>query len=622
MRIVENLQLDIALAQSGIRAKGQAMATAVHLHLYYMEQLAGLLEDIGNLGKVGEKYDLYVTIARAAPQPEAEKAIRTLKADAEIWYPENRGYDIGAFVDFLHRINLGNYDYVLKLHTKNRRYGEYGYFNGKRFSTATWSKMLVESLLGTAENVRNNYKIMSQEPKVGMLGCGYCITGEAWSYKMLESSIYAASEKMGLPPIDKFKFVAGTMFMVRAQLLKPFLQYKQENFEEASVRIRDYTLAHVLERVLGFAVMAQGYEIKGVKYKEYRLENITAEVMRFIFQQKTTKKGQKILKICKIPVWSSREPLPIRITEKEFKPNPLQHRRLAIYAAYDANGMVDKADLYYVRALRDVADNVIYVADNGLVAGEAEKIAKEVTYIKAEPHGEYDFGSYKRGLSYAETHGLLEGVDELILCNDSCYAPVHPFAPIFAEMQKEKCDFWGITENTEFYRHIQSYFIVFRPQVFNSKTFKEFFAGITVQKDVQDIIEKYEIGLSRRLAENGFIGKSYVKYPETGTYPLTLSPTLRNLTAVPLWLMQQGCPFLKKKALWLREANIERKPLRAKIYACNCNKELKAAILSSRKIIWEELKRFLFQTKTTRSGKKIVKICKIPVYSREVDKCQ
>ena len=292
--------------------------------------------------------------------------------------------------------------------------------------------------------------------------------------------------------------------------------------------------------------------------------------------------------------------------------------RAAVFAHYDKNNLIQDYVVYYIKELKKIADTIIFVSDSDLPDSEQNKIKDFTEVIIAKPHGEYDFGSYKRGFQYLETEGMLNNINELIFANDSCFGPLFEPENLWREMDKKPCDFWGITENTEFSRHIQSYFMVFRPQVFNSEIFAAFMSGITRQPDVRSVIGQYEVGLSKILMEKGFVAKSYIKYPASGEYPLSLAPAMRNLTAAPLWLMRQGSPFLKKKALWQREANIERKPLYAKIYACRCNKGLKGAMLPSRKIIQEELKRFLFQTKTTTSGKKIVKICKLPVYCREV----
>lgn len=592
------------------------MRIAVHLHLYYLEQLAGILTGLRNLQQSCIPWDLFVTMPH--PEPDVEEKLRALCPDAEFWYPENRGYDVGAFIDFLHHIKLDKYDYILKIHTKRSRRGEYCYFNGIRFNTKVWGRALSEALWGTPENIRQNIAWFEENPDIGMVGSAFFLTSESGTYKMLESNIQYEARKIGLPPIEDFRFIAGTMFFIRSKLLYPFLRYTLADFEPAAANVRDYTLAHCLERLLSQSVSAQGFRIQGVKYKTYHLAHLQAEIMRFLIQSKITKNGRKILKICKIPVWSSRETLPAYPIYKGFGFATPKKRRLAIYAAWDHDGNVDKADLYYIRALKEVADNVIYVVGNNLVAGEAEKLSRDVAYVLAEPHEEYDFGSYKRGLACAEKHGLLEKVDELIFCNDSCYAPVYPFAPVFAKMKHETCDFWGITENTEFYRHIQSYFMVFRRKVFTSKAFKDFLSGISPQKNVQAVIEKYEIGLSRMLFEKGFVGKSWLGEPEKNAY---FPRNVKNPTFYPLYLIRAGAPILKKKSFLFNNGYMGKGLLRARFYAIRINHKLKNVLPSYGKIILRfliyKITHFFYQQKVTNSGKKLIKICKIPVYSKK-----
>lgn len=66
---------------------------------------------------------------------------------------------------------------------------------------------------------------------------------------------------------------------------------------------------------------------------------------------------------------------------------------------------------------------------------------------------------------YAEANGLLEGIFELVFCNDSCYPPLKPFSLVFSEMQKRECDFWGLTKNHEISPHIQSFFSLSPPGI-------------------------------------------------------------------------------------------------------------------------------------------------------------
>ena len=271
---------------------------AVHLHLYYQDQLEDLLSRLSNLAAI--PYDFYVTMVE--DNAEAKKKILAFKADAKIWIVPNLGYDIGPFIDFLHHVDLNDYDYVLKLHTKRTQSDKSCFFKGHRFDMHVWREMLLDAIISKPA-IENALALFNSNDNVGMIGNKYILTDEIWSYNIVEAKIKTEMAKIGLNmPQDKH-FVAGTMFWVRAKLLKPFLVYKIEDFTTSNKQIHDETLAHVLERMFGFAVIAQGGQIKGVHYKSFYLAFIKAAFQRFLFQKKVTRKGYLIVKICKIPVY-------------------------------------------------------------------------------------------------------------------------------------------------------------------------------------------------------------------------------------------------------------------------------------------------------------------------------
>ena len=84
-----------------------------------------------------------------------------------------------------------------------------------------------------------------------------------------------------------------------------------------------------------------------------------------------------------------------------------RHGRTAVVASYFGRGELPDALLYLLRGLREVVDNVVYVADCPVFAGEVEKLRGLVTVAKFERHGQYDFGSYRRGVEIARAEGLL-----------------------------------------------------------------------------------------------------------------------------------------------------------------------------------------------------------------------
>lgn len=178
--------------------------------------------------------------------------------------------------------------------------------------------------------------------------------------------------------------------------------------------------------------------------------------------------------------------------------------RVAIFAHYDRDGLIDQHVLYYLRGLNAVADRVLFVSDCELAHSEAAKLAGVAELVAVGRHGEYDFGSWKRGLAYLGDR--LADWDELILANDSCYAPIFPFDEAFARMSVRPCDAWSAMAATSAGQisFLNSFFLVFRRPILNDPEFLAFWPKIEPQPYVGDVVSKYEFGLSRLLMEQGY----------------------------------------------------------------------------------------------------------------------
>lgn len=245
-------------------------------------------------------------------------------------------------------------------------------------------------------------------------------------------------------------------------------------------------------------------------------------------------------------------PLTTKEIKKEFNIR-FEKGRIAIFAMFSADGKIPGTTIFYLKGLKKIVKNIICIADNPINIEEIDKIKNLVSYCSFIRHGEYDFGSYKRGYLYIQNNGLLTFCTELIFCNDSCYGPVYPFQRMFTVMEKKQLDFWGIAENNEFQYHLQSYFLVFKPCVFLSDSFKEFITSIRKQKTVQDVILNYEVKFTNILIKSGFCCDSYVKAnPET--YPYYFC---HNLTIFPNFMLEKGNPLVKVKALTKIACNCE-----------------------------------------------------------------
>ncbi|MBR5599168.1 MAG: hypothetical protein IKW39_03915 [Alphaproteobacteria bacterium] len=197
-------------------------------------------------------------------------------------------------------------------------------------------------------------------------------------------------------------------------------------------------------------------------------------------------------------------------------------KRYAVFAGYNPDGIIKPYVLTYLKGLEEVTDGIVYITDSKLNKGEEEKLKSlNIIYQQHIPHNEYDWGSYKRGYNWLKANGYLSKSNELIFANDSTYAPITSFKPMFITMfLKPYLDFWGDLKNNNQTPHLQSYFLVFRPKVFNSEVFNNFINNITAQKTRNDYINEYEIPLTATLSQYDFKWDCYIPYDKLSDYPL------------------------------------------------------------------------------------------------------
>lgn len=204
-------------------------------------------------------------------------------------------------------------------------------------------------------------------------------------------------------------------------------------------------------------------------------------------------------------------------------------RRYAVFAGYSADGSVAPYVLRYLSGLKAVTDGIVYITDSPLSPEAQKQVAPYVIHGEYQRHGEYDWGSYKRGYNWLKAKNLLRHTDELIFANDSAYAPLQTFRPMFNQMRsRSELDFWGNTQNQRFNPHLQSYFLVFRRPVIMSKSFAAFLNGVKAQPDHSLYITEYEIKLTPFLQNLGYKWDSYI--PD---FP-SASPARKATSAAPL----------------------------------------------------------------------------------------
>lgn len=223
--------------------------------------------------------------------------------------------------------------------------------------------------------------------------------------------------------------------------------------------------------------------------------------------------------------------------QKTFPVRAPDKKRTAIFAGNFADGRIPATDVIYLRGLREVADNVIYVCDNPVFPDETGKIEGIVCAALFGEHGGGEFGSYKRGWLFAKEHGLLRpgACGELVFANHSCYGPVFPFAETFGAMSRRTCDFWGLSAKRIQGRDLlDSSFIVVRRPVLDGSELDAFLDSVAHQPTRGHAVMRYEREWTKRLADAGYTFDSLVpvsfhrrKGVDPSRMPVTIMETYR-----------------------------------------------------------------------------------------------
>ena len=184
-------------------------------------------------------------------------------------------------------------------------------------------------------------------------------------------------------------------------------------------------------------------------------------------------------------------------------------KRLGIFAHFDVHGRVDPHVCYLVRSLAATCERVVFVTTSEAPVAYLETLNLPVHKIISRQNLGLDFCSWQVGLRNSPDWIHF---DEVVLCNDSIYGPVFPLNEMFTKMEGNNCDFWGITLNSEVEFHLQSYFLVFKKNAIVSSVFHDFWRDLVALDDKNEVISRYEVGLTQKLRDAGLVAGYYFKH--------------------------------------------------------------------------------------------------------------
>lgn len=208
-------------------------------------------------------------------------------------------------------------------------------------------------------------------------------------------------------------------------------------------------------------------------------------------------------------------------------PLPSSYTRAAVVAIHpdDPQGLP-----FIINLLQGLAANgfyVLVVATKRLSPAVSEKLLAHCHFLISRFPIGVDFGSYKMGLSWLQQQPFYREIEVLALVNDSLFYPAG-IANTIREMMESKGDWLALYENFQYPWHAQGCFQIFRPPVFKSLAFINFWNRYKPISARLHAVDRGEVKLSEALCKRGnFV--PYIVYSsfkvQQGVYTALMTPT-------------------------------------------------------------------------------------------------
>lgn len=218
-----------------------------------------------------------------------------------------------------------------------------------------------------------------------------------------------------------------------------------------------------------------------------------------------------------------------------------ENERVAIVASFGAGAAATASLEAMIMRLEECGYSVILVRasdDTAALRWSAGYSGDPIVIRK--PNVGYDFGSWALAM---RVFPQLRTRRYVLLTNDSLVGPFESLADIVGDFEQSRGDVWSATNTTQFFPHIQSFFMGFHSGVLNDPAVRNFWFSLRVETDKQRIIGKYELGLSRLLFGEGFAVTSC--FASERVVAAGLNPSVTGWRR----LLDLGFPFVKRELI-------------------------------------------------------------------------
>lgn len=230
----------------------KALRCALHIHAYYVDELEKLLQHI--LANA-TRPTLYISVIDQGAEAEAQRILADYEAGVIIRIVPNIGRDIGPFLTAFGAEMVNNYDIVGHVHTKK------SLALSNDDLVKVWTRFLFENVLGGEAGGAMLDRALNAFASDDKLGIVFPADPNLIYWSRNRTHLLRLADQMDLGTLpDNFDFPVGTMFWMRAEALRPFvdLNLGWTDYPSEPIPI-DGTMLHALERLFGIAPVLQGH---------------------------------------------------------------------------------------------------------------------------------------------------------------------------------------------------------------------------------------------------------------------------------------------------------------------------------------------------------------------------
>lgn len=251
-----------AAGQGGIAAPGREGRArfAVVMHIYYPDLWEEFAERLSGLDL---EYDLFVTLTYRGEASEAlSETIKAQFPDAHVSLLPNRGRDILPFLSLVNAGLLDGYEAVCKIHTKKSPH---------RADGDTWRQHLIGGILPEQSLKLCLDSFLADTEAAFWVADGQFYQDRKWWGTNFETTRQLLRKvEIEITP-DALSFPAGSIYWLKPLMVGMLkaLALDESRFDEEKGQV-DGTVAHALERAMGFLAQAAGQTVRQTTELETR----------------------------------------------------------------------------------------------------------------------------------------------------------------------------------------------------------------------------------------------------------------------------------------------------------------------------------------------------------------